>query len=71
MFVLFQVYCGFIQDSYITLSNGVITSFSSNRNDPRFIVKDTATNITIVCAINYNSVWIVGNITGLGYLKVA
>lgn len=64
---LVHVYCGMIQDSYISLTNGQIISFSNNRNDPRLIMKDYTTNAMIVSAINYNYIWLVKNITGSTY----
>lgn len=64
---LVQIYCGFIQDSYLTIKIGVITSFSDNRNDPRFIVSDSTAGTSYALAINYNTIWMLKNITGLGY----
>lgn len=67
---LFQAYCGFLEDAFIFISIGSITSFSSNRHDPRFIVVDPITTASVVCAINYNTLWMLKNVTGAGYLKV-
>ncbi len=71
-FILFfvQIYCGFVQDSYISISLGSIISFSDNRHDPRFIVTNSNTGASYVLAINYNSVWTIKNITGSGYTYV-
>lgn len=68
--ILTKIYCGFVLDSYISLTNGAIKSFSYNRHDPRFILIDYTRNTSIVCAINYQTLWIVKNITGSGYQYV-
>lgn len=68
--VLLQAYCGFFRDAYVLISVGAITSFPNNRNDPRFIIKDSRANTSLVCAINSNTIWLLKNITGTGYTKI-
>lgn len=70
-FILSRIYCGFVQDAFITISLGVITSFSNNRNDPRIMVKNTTAGTNYALAINYNSIWIVKNISNTTYFVLA
>ena len=65
--ILVKIYCGFVQDSYLTISMGAISSFSNNRYDPRFMISDSTTGTSYVLAINYNTIWMLKNISGLGY----
>lgn len=72
LLVLIKAYCGFIQDAFISFPWGQISGFSTNRNDPRLMVGDYSTipYVSLVCAINLNTIWMLKNTSGTSFYWV-